>query len=112
MERDLLPSNGNFYLYRKDKKYVWVFYAIKEPIDFFEIMLEMVYGAYLSFSNGRKREHLIMINLTAPYSGKYSIRTLVETCLHELLHAEGIRDEIVVEILTKKLLRGYRFNRL
>ena len=118
MGLEKLLGLSNFYSIHRRDNIIWVYYWILYPFDEFELTLSLVSGATIkTFVKKDERlqdVYISYVNLVAPYreDGKYHVRWLVETIVHELLHTMGVKDEDLVERLTKELLKGYRFSKI
>jgi len=114
---DILGQYKNFLFLRETSdEDIWVFYVIRDFSDPESIWMDSVYGFHTRGVREKdgKLVDVYAINLTACYNwekGYYSIRCLIGTVLHELLH-KYIHDEEQVDTLVKKLTKGYKYSRI
>jgi len=95
---------------------IWCFYALYDIKDFEAKWMDSVYGFHMRGirESDNKQVDIYSINLKACYDyehGYYSIKCLVGTVLHELLHKFSL-DERSVRYITKRLLTNYKYSRI
>jgi len=112
---EILSQYKNFiFIVETTDEDLWVFYFIKDFSDPESIWMDSVYGFHMKGKKDDIFVDIYAINLRMCYDYEkqyYSLRCLIGTILHELLH-KYIHEEKPVEVLTKELMRNYKYSRI
>jgi len=112
---EILSQYKNFlFLDETTDEDLWVFYVIRDFSDPESIWMDSVYGFHMRGKKDDKLVDIYAINLRMCYNYEkqyYSLRCLIDTILHELLH-KYIHEEKTVDVLVRELMKGYRYQRI
>lgn len=112
VERKLRECRALYLRVQTTPEDVWYYYYMRY-IECDAIWMDFLYGFHFYQENkDGSRLDVYAVNLKLCYEkGVYSIRCLVDTVIHELLH-KFTPNETVVQITTSELLKGYKFSKI
>jgi len=111
IEEKLKKCKASYLKVQTTQEDVWFYYIILEP-ECDAIWMDFLFGYHYKINKNGSTLDIYAINLKACYkNGSYSIRCLIDTVIHELLHKD-ISSEGQVYNATRKLLKGYEYPKI
>jgi len=112
VERKLRECNAIYLRDQTTREDVWYYFIIySKECD--AIWMDYLYGFHFyQINNNGTRTDVYGINLKSCYeNGYYSIKCLIDTVIHELLHKETPNEYHVYNAVSQ-LLKGYKFSKI